>query len=282
MTDILAMANAAAATGPNMTEAQNGGGGDYTPPAAGVALCRFVGYVELGKHTREIPGKPPKEENQVRLVFELHGPRHEPKKLDDGTLLPHRLSIDTNLSLNEKANFFKLFQRMNYEGKATHMSQLLGQPFLCTVVHEKSKSDPTKVFARLKDDSGYTIRPPRQEDALTGETKVIPVPPAISPLRLFIWNATPEFIGKMWGSLFIDGEYEPGRTKNVLQDQIKKANNFVNSPIFQHLQTSGVQMELGAAGNGASAPAAGAQAGTHAATPASSAAGISDDPLAHV
>lgn len=276
MTDILAMANAAAATGPNMTEAQRGGGGEYTPPAAGVALCRLVGYVELGQHTREIPGKPPKEENQVRLVFELHGPKHEPKKLDDGTLLPHRLSIDTNLSLNEKANFFKLFQRMNYEGKATHMSQLLGQPFLCTVVHVKSK-DGTKTFASLKDDSGYTIRPPRQEDALTGETKVIPVPPAISPLRLFIWNATPEFIGKMWDSLFIDGEYEPGRTKNVLQDQIKKANNFVNSPIFQHLQTSGVQMELGAAGNGASGATAASTP-----TPTTAQPAASDDPLANV
>lgn len=268
MTDILAMTQAVASTGPNMNEAQRGGGGDYTPPAAGVALCRFIGYIETGKHTRTIPGKPPKQEDQVRLVFELHGPRHEPKVLEDGTKLPHRLSIDTNLSLNEKANFFKLFQRMNYEGKATHMSQLLGQPFLCTVVHEKSKADPTKVYARLKDDTGFTIRPPRQEDALTGETKVIPVPPAISPLRLFVWNAAPEFIGKMWDTLFIDGEYEPGRTKNVLQELIKSADNFVNSPIFQYLQTSGVNLDIGKVETQAPAPAA---------QPA-----VSDDPLANV
>ena len=272
MTDILAMTQAVAATGPNMTEARKGGG-DYTPPAAGVALARFVGYIETGKHTRTIPGKPPKQEDSVRLVFELHGPKHEPKVLDDGTKLPHRLSIDTNLSLNEKANFYKLFQRMNYEGKATHMSQLLGQPFLCTVVHETGKDG--KVYAKLKDDSGFTIRPPRQEDALTGETRVIPVPPAISPLRLFVWNAAPEFIGKMWDMLFIDGSYDDGRTKNVLQELIKSADNFVNSPIFQYLQTSGVNLDLG---NVATVPPAIISTPTSGAAPK----GTNDDPLANV
>lgn len=265
--DYAALANAVAATGPNMTQARTGGG-EYTPPAAGVALCRFIGYIETGKRTRTIPGKPPKQADEVRLVFELHGPKHEPKKLDDGTLLPHRLSIDTALSLNEKANFFKLFQRMNYEGKATHMSQLLGQPFLCTVVHETGKDG--KVYAKLKDDSGFTIRPPRQEDALTGETRVIPVPPAISPIRIFVWNAAPEFIGKMWDTLFIDGSYDDGRTKNVLQELVKSADNFVNSPIFQYLQTSGVNMELGAAQAQPAAPTSAAIA-----TP-------NDDPLANV
>src|SRR5690606_31848665 len=38
-----------AKTGRDMTKAETGGGGDYTPPAAGPTRLRFVAYVELGK-----------------------------------------------------------------------------------------------------------------------------------------------------------------------------------------------------------------------------------------
>lgn len=283
--NILAMAAAAAAIAPNMNEAQTGGGGgDYTPPAEGIARARLVGYIETGIHEKSVgAGKPAVQKPQVKLIFELSGPNHQPKVLDDGTKLPHRITVDENYSLNEKANFYKLFRRMNWKGTATHMSQLLGEAFLVTIKHKVTgEGDKKRTYANIRDDAGYTVQPPRYVDPLSNQTVEVPVDPPISALRLFVWNAPTELLKPMWDSLFIDGEYpargeQPARSKNVLQQEIKEALNFKDSPIFQLLQTGGVELNLGASvGN----------AGGVSTTPASSAAAPgtttspSDDPLA--
>jgi len=278
MSNILAMAAAAAAIAPNMNEAQRGGGGgDYVPPAEGIARARLVGYIETGIHEKNVgQGKPPVQKPQVQLVFELSGPNHQPKTLEDGTKLPHRITVDENYSLNEKANFYKLFRRMNWKGTATHMSQLLGEAFLVTIKHKVvGEGDKKRTYANIRDDAGYTVQPPRYVDPLTNATVEVPVDPPISALRLFVWNAPTELLKPMWDSLYIDGEYPargdaPARSKNVLQNEIKAALNFKDSPIFQLLQTGGVELNLGAAAT----PAAPAPA----AAPAAPAA--SDDPLA--
>lgn len=83
---------AAAAAQTDMTKAQKGGeGGGYTPPAEGLCRLRFVGYIECGKHHDE---KYNKTRERVKLIFELSGPKHAPKELEDGTKLPHRITID--------------------------------------------------------------------------------------------------------------------------------------------------------------------------------------------
>lgn len=278
--DVLSLAQEAAATAVDQTQATKGGEG-YTPPAAGLCPARLVGYIETGVHERSVgAGKPKVQKPQVKLIFELLGPKH-PAKEQDGVAVPVRITEDFNASsgygpLNEKAGLYKVFKRMNYAGKARHLSQLLGQPFLVTVVHSKS-ADGKKTFAGLRDESGYQISPPQQTDALTGDVKIIDVPQARSPLRLFLWNAAPEVIGKMWETLFIDGEYpqrtddtgnvtSEARSKNVLQQAIKDAINFKDSPIFQYLQTGGQQLNLGAA----------------VAKPQATQPAVSDDPLAGV
>lgn len=295
MSNILAMAAAAAAVAPNMNEAQKGGGGDYTPPAEGIARARFVGYIETGIHERNVgPGKPPVQKPQVKLIFELSGPNHQPKVLDDGTKLPHRITVDENYSLNEKANFYKLFRRMNWKGTATHMSQLLGEAFLVTIKHKVSgEGDKKRVYANIRDDAGYTVQPPRYVDPLSNQTVEVPVDPPISALRLFVWNAPTELLKPMWDSLFIDGEYPartddkgnvtaPARTKNVLQEEIKAALNFKDSPIFQLLQTGGVELNLGAQVGNAAPPTTGAPTAEQAAAAPSGTTPKmpSDDPLA--
>lgn len=248
MNDIMKMAAAVAATGPNMTQASKGGGGEYTPPAAGLTRVRLVAYVEIGRHENTPPGKPTKIEDQVQLTFELSGPKHAPKVLDDGTKLPYRTTITLAKSLNEKAHFYKLFTRMNYKGTATHMSQLLGEGFLATVVHtKKGEGADAKVLWSLKDDTGYTIRPPRVEDPETGDMREVVIDPPVSPLRLFVWDAPTEFIGKMWDSLFIDGDRGEGdkvKSNNVFQNKIKQALNFGDSPIMQYLQTQGKGVDI--------------------------------------
>ena len=116
--DLKAKIAEAAKTGPDMSQATSGGG-DYTPPEKGMAWARFVGYFEIGVHEDDDYNNPgqKKDKKKVELVFELSGPNHEPRKLDDGTFIPQRITIQEALSTGEKANFFKIFAAMNYAGK---------------------------------------------------------------------------------------------------------------------------------------------------------------------
>ena len=134
--DFKALGKKAATEGANMTVAKSGGGGDYKPPAAGPTRLRFVGYVEVGEQEYEFEGNKSWKPTAV-LVFELSGKQHPPTVSDDGTKIPHRLSIELPISLNEKANFFKLFQRRNYKGEAQHIVQLLGEAYRGEVIHKK-------------------------------------------------------------------------------------------------------------------------------------------------
>lgn len=247
-----AIADQAAKVGPDMTKPQaSGGTSTYEPPAAGLTRLRLVSYVEIGKQKDVWDGKERLRE-KVLLGFELSGPKHPPRELEDGTKVPHRITVEENLSLSEKANFYKLFKRMNYTGEATHMAQLLGQEFLGTVTHRKSK-DGKRTYANLRDDAGHTIRPPYVEDPETGETRKIEVAPPISDLRLFVWDLADK---EMWDSLFIDGEYDaikdektgevisPARSRNVLQNRIREATNFEGSPIANLLTENGDELDV--------------------------------------
>ena len=230
----VAAAIAKAAEQTDMREAQKGGG-DYVPPAAGLCRLRFVGYVELGQHHNEKYGKT---QEKVELVFELSGKNHAPKEID-GKLYPIRIAVRENLSLNEKAWFYKIFKAMNYNGEATHIAQLLGQDFLGTVHHNKVGD---KTYANLRNESGYTIRAPFHED-LEGTVHRVEAGTQISETRCFLWDYCDK---AMWDSLYIEGQYDevkddagkvikPARSKNVFQDQIRRAVNFPGSPVAELL-----------------------------------------------
>ena len=133
--DVQAAVAAAAEKSADMNIAQKGGGGEYVPPAEGMTRLRFVAYVELGKTETEYQGQK-KVVDEVQLVFELSGSRHEPKVMDNGDKIPHRMTITITKSLNEKAQFYKLFKMMNYKGTAKIMAQLLGEDFLGKVYHK--------------------------------------------------------------------------------------------------------------------------------------------------
>jgi hypothetical protein len=257
--DFKALGNKAAETGANMTVAQQGGG-DYTPPAEGFCLLRLVSYVELGKQRGTFKGVP-NVKDKVQIVFEVSGPKHPPEERD-GVKYPHRIGIEENLSLNEKARFFKLFRVMNYKGDAQHMVQLLGDPFKGRIVHRKFKGKDGKerIVAELYDKElgAYTIAPPRVDvvdpdtQMPTGEVRVVNVPPALTPLKGFVWSLADK---EQWDSLFIEGEYPerkndkgevtaPAKSKNVLQNTIKAATNFKGSPIYTVLAQAGVPLDL--------------------------------------
>lgn len=243
---------AAAAKQTDMNKASKGGEG-YQPPAKGLARLRFVGYIECGKQKDEWQGQV-KIKEKVTLIFELSGPKHAPKEIG-GNKIPHRITVEENFSLNEKAWFYKIFKAMNYNGEATHLAQLLGQEFLGEVIHKTSKRG--NVYATLKGDAGYTIRAPYVEDPETGETRKVPAGPQLSEIRCFLWDYASK---EMWDSIYIDGQYDeekneagevvrPARSKNVFQEQIKAAVNFEGSPIAEILE--GAALGIGDGGVGA-------------------------------
>lgn len=252
--DFKALGAKAAASGADMTKATTGGGGDYTPPAAGPGLCRFVAYIETGKHTKTFQGKE-SIVDEVQLVFELVGKRHAPRELNDGTKVPHRITIREKLSRNEKANFMKLFQRMNYKQEAQHMAQLLGEGFKCEVIHDTwtGKDGKARTDAVLRNAAGYTLAPPRKEDedSDTGWVDVA-VPSQVSQNKCFLWDHADL---EQWASIYIEGEYPErkddkgvvvakAKSKNVLQDRIKAAKNFQGSPIHELLVSGGHAIDL--------------------------------------
>lgn len=224
-------------------------GGEYTPPTAGLARARLVGYFELGTHEEEYEGKL-RDREKVDLIFELSGPNHEPRKLDDGTLVPIRITVQETFSLDAKSNFFKLFQAMNVLGDESHMAYLLGRPFIVEVFHKRS-ANGKKVYANLKGSNGYNVCGTTIKDPRTGEEVVIEVAPAVTELKAFIWGGADK---EMWDSIYIPGEYaerrdaqtghliSPPRSKNVLQERIMSAKNWSSHPLAAIVGTGG---ELG-------------------------------------
>ena len=254
MIDFKALGAKAASEGADQTKAVAGGGADFATPAAGPAMVRFIGYVELGKQKGTFQGKPAIKE-KVELIFELVGKRHPPNELPDGTKVPVRMGVTENYSLNEKANFFKLFQRMNYKQEAQHIVQLLGEGFKAEVIHDKwtDRTGKERVTAVFKNAAGYTISPPRKEDEDSDTGWVnIAVPPALSDMRCFLWEQADM---TQWGSLFIDGSYperkddkgvvtSPAKSKNLFQNKIKSAVNFIGSPMHTLLVADGQPLDL--------------------------------------
>lgn len=241
------IAEAAAHT--DMNEAQTGGG-ERRIPDAGMTRLRFISYIEIGIHKDEFKGVV-KKPNKVTLQFELSGPKHPPLVTEDGRTIPFVITINEKLYLNDKANFFKLFKRMNHTGQYKHMAEMLGQEFLGTVVLvEKGEGTDKRTYANLRDDGGYTIRPPFVEDPETGESKRIAVNAPLTPIKCFLWDYADK---EMWDSIHIDGmwdarkdaagnETEPAKSKNYYQNQIKAAENFAGSPIAELLFSGEVDL----------------------------------------
>lgn len=215
------------------------GGGDYTPPAAGMTGARLVGYYEVGQHEFEYKGVK-KTQNEVQLVYELIGKKHPPRELEGGEKVPVRITWTTNLSQNEKAWFFKTFSSVR-EGGDTHFVQLLNRPVLLNIEHvEKGEGADKRVYANIEKGS---IRKPilQVPETLDGEAtgnliaQPFNVGPAISELRAFVWDFAD---AETWDTLYIAGEFPErkdektgkvtaaAKSKNVLQLKIASALNF--------------------------------------------------------
>lgn len=236
--DVKKLGALAAKKGRDFTKTTTGGGGSYTPPPEGPVNLRFVGYYEIGQHEKNVKGVK-KVQNKVQLVFELSGKNYPPRENGE----PLRMTITENLSDNVKANIIKLFNKMNYKGEATHFAQLLGEAYRGRIYHTKKEYDGNEVvYANLRNEDGYSITPPvveQVDDDGNVTVKQIKVAEPLSELKLFLWDMPSK---EMWDSIYIDGEYEartddngkvikPAKSKNVVQELIMSAKNWIGSPM---------------------------------------------------
>ena len=246
MTDLMNQINNAAEL-TDQTAVSTGFTREVAP--AGFTTARFVSYIEVGKQPqRPYQGVEKPDAHEVRLTFELNGPKHITEYEYDGEkkTRSNLIHITNTISNSEKSNFYKLLQKMRYgRNNIKHMAQMLGEGFLVKVTHNKSK-DGTKTYANLKSDV-WDIGEPATTNPVTNETSILAVPEATQPLQLLLWNLPTT---EQWETIFIDGEYtrevdgkQVTKSKNFIQELAMSASNFQGSPL-EALVMGGTVAEL--------------------------------------
>ena len=210
-------------------------------PRAGVALMRLREYIELGRHAPKNPTHKPA--LKTMLVFELLHPDHM-IDTDDGKV-PMTLTVRVNKTASSKGRFLPLFQKMNHDGKAHHMVQMIGKPFLGTLTHNQSEDKKTTYVNLDGADGKWNIGAPQQVDALTNMTTEIPVPELKGKGRAFLWenaSITEEQYVELWNSLHIEGvrtdDNGKEHSKNWIQETIQKGMDWEGSVIQGLTETS--------------------------------------------
>ena len=234
MTNFMDQITAAAVT--DQTTVSTGFVREVAP--AGFTTARFISYVETGKQPqRAFQGVEKPDAYEVRLAFELNGPKHVTEYEHEGVKKTRTniIRITATISNNEKSNFFKLLEKMTYgRNDIKHMAQMLGEGFLVKVTHNADKKDPKKLYANLKSDV-WNIDQPAVTDPISNETTILAVPAATQDMQCLLWNTpSPE----QWASVFIDGEFtrevegqQVTTSKNFIQDRAMAASNFIGSPL---------------------------------------------------
>lgn len=226
--DLLAQANAAAETSADMNEAVQGGGGARLLHE-GYAFGRLVEYVELGNHPQEFGGKAKDPALEVQVAFALWGTGYQNEDGSPYIIRPFRFAI----SRNEKAKAYLLFKSLNWKGTAKTFAQLLGQAFLVKIVNSaKSKTDAT-IVSRI-DFKGFL--PPI--DPVSKAPYNIPEADA-SLYKLFLWERPTKLA---WDSMYVEGQYDDGKSKNYLQEYMMGALDYAGSPIDQLLSGPGLAL----------------------------------------
>ncbi len=208
----------------------------------GVTTARLVGYVELGYlPQRPWQGEAKPDAPMVTLTWELNGKNYmknvakagEPEKL---VPTMHRETI--KLSTNERAKYFKLFNKMRRQDKpVTHMAQLLGQGCIIRIKHNASKKDPSIKYANIYTAvDGWMVTPPIETSAVSGETTEVPVPTAVTPMQLLL-QASPSI--PQWNSIYIDGTY----TKKINGADVELSKNFVQYKLLGASSFNGSALE---------------------------------------
>ncbi|QPI17687.1 hypothetical protein vBAmePR8F_gp27 [Alteromonas phage vB_AmeP_R8W] len=208
-------------------------------PKEGVALLRFLSYIELGRHESNNPTHKPA--LKAILTFELNHPRHMIEI--DGKKVPQTIQVRLNKGMTAKSGFKKLFNVMNkaHGNKYNHFVQMIGLPFLGEIFHNVvGEGDKKQTYANLQDDGGWSLKAPVQVDALAGTEQPIPVPELHGTPTAFLWeneNISDEDVKAMWESIYIEGEREVEDPKTKEKKMVSK--NWIQETIKKNIEWEG-------------------------------------------
>lgn len=222
---IKAQAAAVAEVSDDFNEATAGGGGGRLLKE-GPVVARLVSYVDFGKQPQEFGGKPKDPANEFKLGFALYGPDY---LNEDGTTPYVIETYGIAESRNNKAGAFLLFQAMNWKKQATAFPQLIGELFIVDIKTHTPKKEGSKPrsIVNLK-----TVRA-ALDPMTSAEYQAPPVPD--SYYQMFSYKK-PTL--EAWDSLFRDGQWDDGASKNRVQETILSAVDFAGSELEALLLSS--------------------------------------------
>ena len=201
----------------DMTEESTGGAGGLMPE--GFAMARMVTYIELGLQPQEFGGKAKAPAPEVILGFKLFG---GPDNCYDGRFIS---TFPIALGNNTKSNAKITFDRLNWQGDMRHFAQALGRGFLLDIkVHTNETTKKQSNRINLKG----TLPP---IDPVSKGAYPIPEVTA-EDLKYFFFDRPTK---GTWDSLFVEGTFDDGGSKNKHQEKILTALNFPGSALEQLL-----------------------------------------------
>ena len=125
---------------------------DFQKVEPGTYVARCYSMIEIGTVETEFNGEK-KTAKQVNITWEL--PEELAVFKEEKGAEPYVVSKTYTLSMHEKATLRKDLESWrgksytNDEVKRFDITKLLGQPCLLNIVHETSKTDPSKVYVKV-------------------------------------------------------------------------------------------------------------------------------------
>lgn len=192
---------------------QEGSSGGLMPE--GYAMARMVTYIEFGKQPQEYQGQAKPAAEEFKVGFKLFG---GPDNCYDGRFIS---TFDLAISNGTKANAKILFDRLNWANDLVHTAQGLGHAYLVPITVTKSKTSG-------KDTNRINIAGilPPIDPVSKGNYPVPEVTEA--DLKYFFFDHPTK---ETWDSLFVEGQWEDKKSKNVMQEKILTAINFPGSAL---------------------------------------------------
>lgn len=211
------------AVGADLSKPQEGGGKFVKEPLKeGSAVIRLIQYVEYGVQPRKAyDGEPKAPIKQAQVSFEVVSKRHLEEYEVEGETKTGARFVNLKMmaiSNHPKSNYSKIFQTLNYAGKATQFYELIGDTFACTLVNNKVGD---KTYTNITD-----IKPPLRDELdedgeATGNKIPLKAHTQINDSKVFLWDQPYK---EDFDALKIE-------SNNFIQEKILSALNYEGSPL---------------------------------------------------
>lgn len=206
----------------------------FMPIKDSLYIGRFISYISEGIHKNE---KFNSESDTIRLEFEIYSVDEDENKniISSDGKYPVVSRFVSN-SYSEKSALIALGKAMDPASEFKQLYQMLGKVFRIDFLITENKEEPSKSTYRIQNvkypvekvlnPTGKGLQTVNYEDFAPETTR---------QLQLFLWNH-PD-IGA-WDALFREGFFD-NKSKNYVQNRIREAVNFVDSPIYKVLEKAG-------------------------------------------